>query len=1559
MNSIKKRKEKTKQIAIIFISLTLFISLFWPYAYAIKPAATQTNEKPSKLNLLERQLRTASGIRGSCVGKVETVSLSADEYEKLVESVNNSIYSGFGNAERADSQKELQDADVSLNPGVNEAKNQFITTASGQPMFVFDTMQFSAKPATAETCYLNNIITRGYMSYAAKVDQNVRFCSQYGDGACENGRYNLDGVKKNMERIEKATAVTDHFYGNNGVKDYTNVDWDAVKADYTKLDALKIPLAEVSVDVDSINPTGYHPLNSYNYDAFKSDCETLGVKECIDKFYEKKIGDNSYKIRSTWNIVESNHTDLGLYNSDVTLALPHELASFVKNLKDLSGEETAVLYINIAASAVSIGSMWKAYKAGKMAKQLKNLKSAKKIEDAEDIGELLKTWENGGELTTEEAEAIGKITKRIDNGDSIASILGDDGKMLVNEQKISTDSLLKGVENGDKYEVWVGNTKKVISRDGNLISFSNVDDAGNLVNYDKVGIDTLTDLLKDSSKYNKASPELKEALRLIASGESKGEISTLGSVEELIKNGETTYGGTKVAVLPLIKKGVIEGADAGTASGSFFHAANAARAAAKTSSGLAKAGKLAEFLLFKGVLGFNNFMKIGRIQAYITFAAQMFTQQPEGFYELSSLLFTLRPAKTIVGAEGSYVDIIRTSKQGLLLDKDIFPDNFYTNILNFVGVDLKQITGKQDYTIIKRKITNMGEIVSVVDQETGAESLTASKTPINSITSITPKADSKQRWQIHNLDPDSTIYYAFEDPKAYQKKAQDKYTAMGFIANNVNISAMVSVESDWAKYDATSSFLTGILPSWKDMVIMGGLTSVIMPLTFSGFKPSTARYALTLALAKGMGQTFTSEVVNQQKYGQMVDINKAFESKKRCKYVKDHAMPNIRRLLHAKAALAGINMGLEVADVALAPTGIGAVASMAAQVVVGVADYAVSEQYVKAKEEGLKAMKDCYETKFEFLSWQKIQTTEGQQTEVEQALNTGAIKGFVNNLGANLNAISPEAGKQLQDLGQSIYSSTLTISADPIKGKSIIRLLGTEIYQVHFDKDAEMQWYAKNDCGINLCHETPSGEQKCLTKQGYVLIGEDGKPIFEGPQNQFLAWNNLETYASIPQRVINIAQEDSPLIKIKKDDTGYNQVVTIEDECVKEEVKTELGLGTETNVDEKISNSFGKIETIATENSDLIWFDGNDLAVSFAAEKVCGTGEKTETYAPAQTLRVPKGTIVINKNGKITIQDEKGKDVCTGFDIGDAGAIAFENAMIIKSRGEAKDYNRLDNKEVLHLAIRDLLSFDANDLDKMEISGPCECVKGALGTSCTTENDEQGAYFGFKMQGQLSTDETQQLNSQLDSICFTEGTGQNGEQVTYKDGQLCITQKDGTQDCETITNIDDQGLHTDDGGRWQIEKGPNGPELWKYNSDNIKTGNPIPLMWLNGLGGSMFNNPETGKISIKNEFPFAINPSFHQYGALANGGFATANLPPWGGRSSMQNSNQGGGQRQKPNVIAQLPGLPQNPYWMAIFMITLIASLLVIRTRYSAEEEAKKLTKKNKTLKKQFSKKKE
>ena len=1512
--------EKFKREMIIFTALTLFISLFWPYAYTIKEPYSRTSiSQYKKVNLLSEELRQSieGGVnKGGCADVVETVSLDADDYKALSEAYNKSTIDLFGNEKRYESQKELDSADVSENPGVNQAKNQYITTANGDIMYVFNAMQHSATPLTPETCYLNNIISKGYMSYASKEDQNIRFCGKYGAEPCEIGRYSINKIDKIGNKIKEIEDFKTNFYNADGtIKKYQDIDWNGtIKEKYENL----------KKESNTIE----------DYSSFKSDCLNSSIPNCLSTLESDYSSSFSTGERGKWNVIESNYTQLEINGADVTISVPTELAGYVKDILDLKAEENIIMAANAIVGAISLRSIWQAYKGYKAWRAIKTGKKAwDDAQSLEQIGaasrKLGKVIEGTDEATAakklgmsiDEIRAIKKINRGLDKGEKLTKILDSDGNVVLSGTKITPEyteqaindyaKLLK--QNGaQKY----GDITLATRRDGTVI-------VGNGKNFETV----TTDAIISPKAFEKANSLERKALNIILSQETGQKIIlTSSKVEKIADTGLEVGGGDKVNVIKIL---IAEGS-----SPSSYSAGRIMRYAETISRTSSFSERAISFLARWG-LGFYRNMQIARLMAYVPFFLQQLGGDPAGFYEVSSVIFTLTPLSGIKGAENenAYVDLVRTSKNALMLDKDIYPNDFFTNTLQFIGVKLEDLTGKSDYSNIKDKIENIGQVVSIVDQETGVEALTENKEPINIIKTTKIEGDSP-RWLINSINPDNTRFYAFEDPKSYIISGTKKYTAMGLVSNSVNITGL-SVKNDYAHYNGWVTATTEALPGLKEVILMSLGTAFIPPLISSKVPSETMRLVAGYLVGKQV-MGLATEMMNSKKYtyGQFVNIKKAFESGKRCKDVRAEQEKNIKDLLKWKAILAAANAALEVVDMTGAAAGpYGAAAMISLQITVTIADYQISAAYDRAKGAGMQAMKSCYETRYEFLSWQTMSTEKGETTGLENLLKSGGLNKIASAFKINVGQLNPAETKAISTIGTNIEQKVLDVSSDKIKGKSMIRLLSTKLYKLHFDKDSKFSWFLQNNCQIQLCHKEPDDTYKCMTKQGYTLFNDNMTPVFEGPQNQFLEWNNYESYASIPQRVINIAQADEPLMKITKKNGLQSQ--EYENNCVKKEIAADIGVEPDSI---KLKTELGNLQAIVTEDA-MIWFEpgSDEVTISFTKPKVCGN----TVYNEAQTIRIPKGSIEIMRNGKVKVLGQSGKvvggDNCE-YDIGTDGTISFENGMIMKAKQGKPEYTQIDGKPVLHMVIRQILSFGKDELGSMGIHSACDCIAGAQGVNCTTEEGKSGALFGFQLSGEL-TDymDNNQLNKTLANMCFNEGTGQNNETFGFEGNQFCITQADGTQECYNITNISSDGLETSDGGRWQIDKGPNGPEWWYYNKDGEKQGNPIPIMWLNGLGGSMYNNPDGGRISIKNEFPFAINPSFHEYGALANGGFATPGLPPWGGRSALSGNGNNGGTVKK-SIAAQLPGLPVSPYWMTIFMIALIASLLAIRVKYSKEQ---------------------
>ncbi|MEM0372794.1 MAG: hypothetical protein QXO69_03095, partial [archaeon] len=615
-------------------------------------------------------------------------------------------------------------------------------------------------------------------------------------------------------------------------------------------------------------------------------------------------------------------------------------------------------------------------------------------------------------------------------------------------------------------------------------------------------------------------------------------------------------------------------------------------------------------------------------------------------------------------------------------------------------------------------------------------------------------------------------------------------------------------------------------------------------------------------------------------------------------------------------------------------------------IVTGIADYYTNEEYTKLKEEGLKRMKECYETQYEILAWQAIQTEEKTSEAFTEDFLKQGVQGVSNVLGPTIKSIAPEVKEAIDSIGSNYFWGTLNLKADPIKGLSLINLYGTIVYQVHFDCEATIKWYAKNDCNIDLCDQQADGTYKCLSKQGYFLFDENGNMIFDGPQAAFLQWSNLETYASMPQKVINIKQAPEKFMEI------YNDKILVTNDCIYNEIDgvTKMNAGTKGATGDSstkpgtasmaaaptkdVKQVFGAFDVINTEN-EIVWMEGTTVAVEFLKQKSIGE----TTYSATQTERFENSHLEIARDGSVTVRGAAGSDMLGGaLQMSSEGVISFDNAMIIpgkapvitrggKTYTASYSYNAMGGGSVLHLFIRDLLTVSAKDLEGLSLAELCADDKGTQGVTMT---------------GKLSTDADDSLKALLAEICMNHFEGTDGTIVEIRDGKICTTTKDGETTCKDISRLEGGRLYDETGGWWAAGVGPDGIPLWNYFNAAGQQQMSIPLLWASGLGGAMRYDASSGQISIKNEFPFAINPAFNQYGALATPGMAIPASPEWGGR--VKGTGEGAGQLggTQPNILAQLPLLPESPYYLAVFIIILMSSLVMIRAKYGVVVYKKK-----------------
>lgn len=737
---------------------------------------------------------------------------------------------------------------------------------------------------------------------------------------------------------------------------------------------------------------------------------------------------------------------------------------------------------------------------------------------------------------------------------------------------------------------------------------------------------------------------------------------------------------------------------------------------------------------------------------------------------------------------------------------------------------------------IRGKLTNIQDLIFIYDQD--ALSLGLNTKATNLIASPFVRVGNLSYWSFLSRFPDSSVVYNFEHPLGY---VTTKKTGLFLQLFNINIGGILG-EGQTA--DGFNTPLTGLINfgrKGRDLLAVLSMASIAPAAghIIGGTTAGVAGGALGLVLGLvGGKEVFIGPVYNTLtgKYGELVNIKDAYDNPSI--YCPNVFGPDEKAWIIAGKTAVTLLSGASIFLGPLKATPL-VLISFAVDIANMIVSYAESnfEQGIAEK------LRECVDTSFSGVAYKEFP----DQKEVVDIFNQvfQPIKAEAYNL---LSSLSPEIGQQFDSLAKSMVQQTLNINGEATN--NLVSTTGKEVYFVWF-KDADIKWFQSPTCNIDMCQSDGKGGFKCNTQSGYYLLDQNGDPILNGiPQAMSLRMNMPQDYMSVVQNVVEIAKKDEPFMEIRSD----GPKVISGSSCGNDNIAGLLGIKylDQTAQESTIKDTLGKLDGIYTDQG-TIWFDGTDVAVQFYDEVTCDNGD---THGAREIFRYPNAYLKFyrNSDGKIEIVNDNG--VQCSFKLGQNGAVSFSNALLRSGVNQPAVGTRkaVDNSNVFHLFIYSLLSFDRSELQSISLTDLCK--------------DDTGKFSGFNIIGDLTIAEDQQFKNLIQDICFTDVKGQNNESIQFRDGKVCITDINQQTQCYDIQGFNDttNRVNLGNGLELGVGVGSNGvPEWWLYQNGQ-RVGNPIPMLWMNGLGGSMMFNPNTGTISINNEFPFAINPSFGVYG---------------------------------------------------------------------------------------------
>jgi hypothetical protein len=789
---------------------------------------------------------------------------------------------------------------------------------------------------------------------------------------------------------------------------------------------------------------------------------------------------------------------------------------------------------------------------------------------------------------------------------------------------------------------------------------------------------------------------------------------------------------------------------------------------------------------------------------------------------------------------------------------------------------------------LQKKIKNIQDIVFIVDQDallTGD----ASDKAMNVI--IPPKDDTNtKRWSFFSSFPKDTLIYNLEHPEGYTPSG---ISALDLHLSNINMYGVVSEANDQftTPLDSALPLLRSFRNSmaWATMIAMLPAGASIV----AGGGGAVTAISSTFALVFG-----APVVIEKAKtgFGEMVDTTK-IDRNNLCtnKFNQDD-----KKMIGFMRGMRTLTASVSAAT-SLAPGTPAMVVGFISDLTQLGISYFESERIDKIN----KQLQTCLDTEFEALSYKYIQSPEelkNTTNDMFTPLRAEAVKIF--------NIFSPEIGSQFNSLSQNMKQQAMHIQVNA-KDTPVTSVLGTEVYFLNF-KDANIRWFQGGSCNIDFCQRKGDGFA-CMSQNGYRLFDSDGNLLLDGvPQALSLRVNMDEGYLGITQRVIEVKKKDGEFFSI------HPSKVELNDECFKGSVMNLTGRSAAQEA--AVGESLGDFESIYTP-SGLIWFDGNDVAVQFLEEKTCINGE---TYGNREIFRFNDSYIKVyrDSDGKVEIINSTGQASCD-FSLGTEGAVGFTNALIRSgfSQPQVGGAKEADFTDVYHVFLYNLVTANKDEINMYNME---ECsVDGTKGFRAKIETDD--------------ADQQNQWNTLLAGMCFVDVQGDKNSSITFDDSMVTVVDPTGVTKTYRVLGYDPTcggglgGYQVLDENNQQtclyMEKGPNDQPQFRVDAQA-----PIPLLWTGGMGGSLMWNPNTGSISIKNEFPFALNPAFSLYGAT---GLAMM-LPTPSPLGTREPSTQENIDPFK-NILAALPWTPDG-LELVLFMIAIAGGLLFVRIRFRKEK---------------------
>jgi len=1421
------------QSVCVFIASIMIFSSFTPFSYAMgEPKATPQNVA---------EFSTTRDTSQACSGDVWFDELNWSDYQRLRQQTANTI-DGWGDAEAQIQDDQYAASGVPSNADALGTEHIFLPGAGNQPAKLYDVMEKKFVD-TDTACHLDNLFSRGKISYATKLNDFLRYCPTEGSYPCERTATSAD-AERLMGVVDQlnATNIADHEAEISKFRDYapdsvvessdagitlnadTNLFFWKTQADF-------INFVNKMAPVDAI-------IGATNFLGMGLSIGSLG-KQLGAKLVGKVAGKAALKtlfekqgITKIARLVEAE-TDLATNTKKLGTLLGEEITDAEKLLTTSGGKMVASpvagrLGQNIRDIFAKAQGRLAGIKKAVMVPGVNNVDDLSKITVTE-YGYINDFRKYGDMMNTQRGlKSVSDITE-----------LGSDGK-----------NTLKGLLGANGRPVAAGAT------DGEIFDALKAfqDEFGKSAIQYQGGVYTLMADSQDALKATNSIQGLPSAEKAIEKARKVAKYEEIGI-------GQYSLG---PSVLQRAASAVRAGSGYGEAARIFLGGLMT------RNLGLIKYGYMATQMMQNLMMGALWLRNVVLVSPFI---------ESQGVLELK---LNNEISNFVLKTYGNphYIDVKKT----------------YGNvkIQKFLGSLLNRLFSAISYeseakNAIQKKVKNIQDIVFILDQN----ALSSDFGDVKAANLIVN--DSNGKWKFFSTFEDRTLIYNFEHPNGYTPKGK---SALFLSLKNVNVYGVTGFPNEWFNEPVTDSVLP-TLNAFRDAAGIFTLIGIIPGLAGTYSTVGGAILAIPVYFLGGF--RITLERADDIFYGKIVDAEQTIKEEDLCTKKFDKGEKN------ELVALKAIRAGSAICSAATAPY------FPTPLVLLGFACDGIQfgAEYTESKllNRITNDLQSCYETDFEVLSFKDIPSPQELKTQTNDLLKPLMLDDL-----KIFNLLSSEIEQKFNSLIDDTLVQVMHLQVHA-EDNPLTSTTGKELYYIHFGPDSDIKWFQGPKCNIDLCSKTSDG-YKCMTQNGYWLLDKDGNPILDGiPQALSLKMNLEEGTASMVQRVINVKKSSGEMLEIYPDKTVASN------NCLKDSLANLTGTkGLSAQTQERALNSLlGDLDAVYSPEGK-IWFDvNNNVVVQFSEEKKCSNDV---TFGAGEIFRFTNSHLNVYRDneGKVEIMGNDGQTKCD-LKLSD-GAIGFSNGMIRSGFDQqppnAKTTRTAGYASVYHIFIYSLVSANAEDVTRYSLK-ECEVEDGTKGLRPQIETGE--------------ADQEEQWNALFDEMCYVDVRGEKNSTATFNDSEVTVRDPEGLTKTYTIEGFDiscGNGaggyVVVDQNGQRSclfMETGPNGQPQIRVDDQA-----PIPLLWASGLGGAFMYDPSRGTISIKNEFPFALNPAFSVYGAMS-GSLVTPGTPPHGWRETDTSATGTGSS----NPLAALPWTP-NGLELALFIIALAGGLLFVRIRF-------------------------